>query len=76
MKTVSLGKKEYVIIERTELAKTLNEIDNHLCTCETYAHHHKEMPNPDIWRDFDMDQIMTSARNGREKLRKLIQKGV
>lgn len=75
MKTIALGKKEYVIIERSELDRILGEADFHLCTCKTYAKSHKEMPNPDLWRDFDMNQIMTSAENGRKQLNKLTRKG-
>ena len=76
VKTIKLGKKEYVIIERSELNRILGETEFHLCTCETFAHAHKENPDPDVWRDFDMDQIMTSARSGRKQLNKLTYKGV
>lgn len=75
MKTITLGKKEYVIIEQSELDRILGDVEFHLCTCKEFARSHKEMPSPDIWRDFDMNQIMTSAENGRKQLTKLTRKG-
>lgn len=75
MKNIHLGKKEYVIINRSELDQIIGETEFHLCTCKTFAKAHKENPDPDIWRDFDMNQIMTSAENGRKQLQKLTRKG-
>ena len=75
MKTITFGKKEYVIIERSELDQIIGETEFHLYTCANFARSHKENPNHDIWRDFDMDQIMASAKNGRKQLQKLTRKG-
>ena len=76
VKTIKLGKKEYVIIERSELDRILGEAEFQLCTCKNFARSHKENPNPDIWRDFDMNQIVASAENGRKQLQKLTRKEV
>lgn len=74
MKTINLGKKEYIIMERSELNRIVNEADYHLCCCMQFAKSHKENSNSDLWRDFDMNQIVASANNGRKQLEKLLRK--
>lgn len=72
MKTINLGKKEYIIMNRSELNRIVSEVDYHLCCCMQCANSHKENSDSDIWRDFDMNQIIASANNGRNQLKKLL----
>ena len=74
VKTIKFGEKEYVIIKRSELDRIVNEADFHLCCCVEYARIHKEQSNSELWRDFEMNQIMASANNGRKQLHKLLRK--